>query len=199
VDKFGKSLLVAGAQVIVLSPYHRCLLKHHNHDGTYAVVFEEGDVRNMRVPVSHMREIGTAVPSPGQIPTVRIGMTVDAKNEVPVQEFAAFTAMLARDFQARTYMSREVIVANGSQPEGIFLVDRGLVASSGSLFTKGGFFCLEGVVFDGPTDREYRSVTFATVNLITKAQVEAVVATMQFPAVRTPRPSTRMVTHLPSR
>ena len=196
-DQAGHTCLVEGAAVLMACPYYLCTPMFQNADGTYAVVYERDGVRNMRVPLEHIREVGKH--GMQEQPVVRIGQMVEARCEIPMDEFTAFTAMLANAMQPRTYMSREVIVANGSQPEGIFLVDRGLVASSGSLFTKGGFFCLEGVVFDGPTDREYRSVTFATVNLITKAQVEAVVATMQFPAVRTPRPSTRMVTHLPSR
>lgn len=146
-----------------------------NNDGTLAVRFADDGVRNIRVPRAHIHDLGFF--------GIQVGQMVSAKSEIPVQEFAQFTAGFAYAIQPRTYTSKEVIVAKDSQAEGMFLVDRGIVASCGSLFTKGAFFCREGIVFTGTTDREYRSVTYVTVNLITKESVEKMLETKQFPAI----------------
>ena len=116
-------------------------------------------------------------------PTVLLYQSVMAKTDVQLSEYAKFTAQLVAAMVYVTFRAKEVVVARGSKPPGMYLVHLGIVASAGSLFPKNKFFCSEGVLFHGTTDREYRSVTSVYVNLVSKESFVAIVATCQFPAI----------------
>jgi voltage-gated potassium channel Kch len=168
-------VFAVGMQVMVASAYYRCTVLCTNHDGTLCVEFHDG-ARNHRVPQAHLRE-------PCCRQGVRPGQVVEAKSEIPVDEFAHFTAGIAAAIQPRAFTPREVIVAKDTIAEGMFLVHKGIVASSGLLFTKGEFFCREGIVFSGTVYRQYLSVTYVTVDLVSKKAIEEMLASKQFPAV----------------
>jgi CRP-like cAMP-binding protein len=184
-----------GDRVMLMSAYHCCTVLRANLDGTVAVEFED-QVRNSRVPKEHIREVGRqgafgnaemaliANKQPAlQQNSSMVGRVIMAKSEMPVSEFAHFVASIATALKPRTYTARELIVANGGLAEGMFMVHSGIVASQGALFTVGEFFCKEGAVFQSPIDREYRSITNVTVDLVAKQSLDDILATKRFPAV----------------
>jgi hypothetical protein len=138
-DREGNNLFVVGAAVLVMSAYHPATVTAINPNGTLFLTFNSDEMRNRYVPRYHVRDLGAKA--------VQLGQSVDAKSEIPITEFANFTSAVARAIKPQTYTPREVIVAADSKAEGMYLVHKGIVASKGSLYTHGEFFCKEGIVF----------------------------------------------------
>jgi hypothetical protein len=181
-------VLSPGMQCHVECPYYEARIKAINRDATVVVQYTASRARDMRVPLAHIKPMpsGGAGRLGGGLSLERgmrledelevaVGQTVMAKTAIPLAEYSAFCARLAACMTPHAFRANEIIVANGSKAAGMFLVDRGIVASAGSLFTKGKFFCTEGVLFEGTTDRQYRSVTNLTVMLVTKEAFQVLV------------------------
>jgi hypothetical protein len=175
------AVITIGAQVLVLCPYHNGTVVAINYDGTLAVCFTQKTeagrrIMNLRVPLQHVRDLAS-------LGSVQVGMQLEAKSEIPTDEFAGFTAGIAAAILPRAFTPKEIIVAKDTKAEGMYLVNKGIVASHGSLFTKGEFCCQEGIVFEGVTTREYLSVSYVTLDCVAKESVDAMLATRQFPAI----------------
>jgi hypothetical protein len=182
-----------GTRCCVQCPYASARIIGFNKDATIQVEYVDTGVRDMHVPLSHVK----AIPDPSrpvtfippadryhqQPPTVTLYQAVMAKTDVPIHEYAMFTAQLAAQMTYVTFRAREVVIAANSKPSGMYMVNEGIVASAGSLYPKDKFFCTEGVLFDGTTDREYRSVTNCYLNFIAKDKFTAIVATCRFPSI----------------